>query len=297
MNIIFGGSGQVGSYVVKQIKRMRLPVRAVVRDPSKIIVEGVETRVADMFDAEALTSAMMGCECAFLITPENPSSKDIIGETRQIVDNYRTAIQASGIEKIIGISCVGAQLDADTGNIQMSRILESLADLPITSVFIRPSYYYSNWLAYLDVINSNGIMPTFFPEDFNLEMNSPLDVAVLAAKHLTDGNMDGRKTIVEVAGPRQYSSRDVADIFSKLLRKNVNAQSIPPGQWMKALTLAGFTPNTATNMDAMTRAVIDHVAVAEHPLDVVKLSTELPQFLAARLSERKAIALPAGAVL
>jgi uncharacterized protein YbjT (DUF2867 family) len=43
MNIIVGATGQVGSNLIREIKRNGFPVRAVVRNPDKVIDKTIET--------------------------------------------------------------------------------------------------------------------------------------------------------------------------------------------------------------------------------------------------------------
>ena len=54
MNIILGASGQIGSTLVSELKKKGQPVRAVVRDVRRFTERAVETRQADMFNAEEL---------------------------------------------------------------------------------------------------------------------------------------------------------------------------------------------------------------------------------------------------
>lgn len=280
MNIIVGATGQVGSNLINEIKGKGFPVRAVVRNPDKLTDKEIEAKTADLFNVEQLKEAFKGGTTVFVLTPENPASNDIIGDTKRTVENYKKAIQATGIKKIVGLSSVGAHIDGNTGNILMSRILEqSFGDLGVEKVFIRPSYYFSNWLGYLETIEQYGVLPTFFPEDLKIEMNSPLDVAKFIAEVMTDKSTSGNKTFFELVGQQQYSSLDVAATFSKLLNKAVTVQSIPKEQWKETLMSVAFTDNTATNLSDMTQAVIDNITVPERPNDTIKLPTNLEKYI------------------
>jgi len=284
MNIIVGATGQVGSNLIREIKQNGFPVRAVVRNPDKIIDKTIEARTADLFNVDQLTEAFIGGTTVFVLTPENLVSTDIIGDTKRIVDNYRIAIQASGIKKIVGLSCVGAHIEGNTGNILMSRILEQGFDnLGIEKVFIRPSYYFSNWLGYSETVRQYGVLPTFFPEDLKIEMHSPIDLAKFVAEVMTDKSASGKRTIFELTGQQKYSSLDVARTFSKLLDKDVMVQSIATEQWKETLLSVGFTENTATNLSYMTQAVINGKIIPEKPNDTIKLSTTLEKYLAEQL--------------
>ncbi len=71
----------------------------------------------------------------FVLTPANPFSENILADTQKIVENYKKAIQANGIKRVVALSCVGAHIDGDTGNILMPRLLEqTLDDLNIEKI-------------------------------------------------------------------------------------------------------------------------------------------------------------------
>ena len=110
----------------------------------------------------------------------------------------------------------------------MSRMLEhGFDDLHLTKVFIRPSYYFSNWLGFLETIKQYGIMPTFFPADLQIDMNSPVDVARFVAEAIIDEHQYVDKKVFELVGPEKYSSRDVAKTFAKLLDRKIETQPVP----------------------------------------------------------------------
>jgi uncharacterized protein YbjT (DUF2867 family) len=284
MNIIVGATGQVGSILINEIKQSGLPVRAVVRNAEKLRDKTIGYRTADLFNINHLTEAFKGGTTVFVITPENPRSNDIIGETEQIVENYKNAIKETGIKRIVALSCVGAHIDGDTGNILMSRILEQgIDEIEAEKIFIRPSYYYSNWLGYMETIEKYGALPTFFPEDLKIEMHSPIDLAKFIANIIAKKPTSESKCIYELIGPQKYSSVDIAGSFSDLLNKDVLTQSIPPEKWEETLLSVGFTKNAALNLMRMTQAVIDNKAVPEKPNSAIKLLTPFDKYIEAQL--------------
>ena len=104
MNIIVSATGQVGSNLIREIKNRGFPVRAVVRNPDKLADKTIETRTADLVDAKQLIEAFRGGTTVFLLTPENPTSTDIIEDTKRIVDNYKKAVRATtGIKKVVAL--------------------------------------------------------------------------------------------------------------------------------------------------------------------------------------------------
>lgn len=279
MNIIVGATGQIGSHILNELEKAGLTCRAVIRDQRKLAGRKRDFRQADLFNVEEVKRAFAGGATAFLLTPEDPGSHDPIGDAEKIIENYRTAILTTGIQKIVGLSSIGAHLPGSTGNLAISRIFEEgFKDLPIETTFIRPSYYYSNWLAYAETVQQFNILPTFFPEELTLEMNAPEDVANFIAQVITGQIPAGRREIFELTGPVKYSSSDVARTLSKILGKEVQTQPIPKEDWFETLLSAGFTESTANSLIEMTQVVIDGKALPELPSQVAKLSTKLQEY-------------------
>ena len=268
MNIVLGGTGRVGSHVIKRLLEYKQPVKAVVRNKEKADIlrkSGVETVVADYFDRDALSEAVKGGKNIFLITPENPESSDFIGEIKKLTASYRAAVISSGIEKIVGLSSFGAQHASGTGNLEASYILEHAFDgIEAEKVFIRAAYYYSNWMWYLDTVKDDGILPTFFAADLKIPMISPDDVGIFA-----DDVMAGKiktKQVYEIAGPESYSSDDIAGILGKVFNKDVKAAEIPRDTWAGLLEQNGFSRSGAENMVLMTNAVISGKTQAQYDI-------------------------------
>lgn len=258
MNIILGASGQVGSQIVADLIEMKLPVRAVIRDEKKagkLREQGADVAVADNHDLNLLIDAFQGGDTIFVLTPESGEIENILGETETVLENYWQAIALSSIKKLVGLSSIGAEYAYGTGNLIMSFMLEhAFADMDIEKTFIRPAYYFSNWLAYLDVVKDTSVLPTFYPEDQEIPMVSPLDVA-----HFLSGTIAGKiesGKIYELQGPAIYSSSDVAKAFSDALGKPVKAKQIPRIEWERSLQKLSFSKDGVKNFIEMTEAVI-----------------------------------------
>lgn len=280
MNIVLGATGQVGFMLVNVLLKKGQSVRAVVRNESKtrkLRKMGVQVFVADYLDKEALIKAFHGGKTAFLLTPENPKSENHIEEIRLMISNYREAVKASGINKIVGLSSMGAQHESDTGNLFASYLLEqAFSGLNIEQVFVRPAYYYSNWVGYLELVLTQGILPTFFPPEMKLPMLSPSDVAEFLADIIIRETPQER--IYEICGPHDYNSLDIARIFQNALNKDVTLQQILPDEWESTLTQAGFSADGIKNLILMTKAVIEGKTKSDTP-NPVRLPTDFRTYL------------------
>jgi uncharacterized protein YbjT (DUF2867 family) len=177
---------------------------------------------------------------------------------------------------------MGAQHESDTGNLFASYLLEhAFLGLNIEQIFVRPAYYYSNWLGYLDLIMAQGILPTFFPPEMKVPMIAPVDVA----EFLTEAMIQEarQEPIYEICGPHDYSSLDIAGIFEDVLHKDVALQQIPPEAWENTLAQAGFTADGVKNLMLMTQAVIDGKTKHDTP-DPVNLHTDFRTYLERTIS-------------
>lgn len=280
MNIILGATGQIGSMLVDNLLMKGQPVRAVVRNSSKaqkLKNKGVEVKIADYLDVETLIKAFQGGNSVFLLTPENPESEDFLSEIRTIINNYREAVLSSEITKIVGLSSMGAQHESGTGNLMASYMLEhAFSDLEIEQIFIRPAYYFSNWLGYLELIKDHGILPTFFPPELELPMIAPSDVAEFLSDVIICKTP--QKRVYEIAGPCDYSSLDIAKIFEDVLNRNVILQQILPDEWENTLMQAGFSKDGAKNLMLMTKAVIDG-KTKNKTINQIRFSTDFKNYL------------------
>jgi uncharacterized protein YbjT (DUF2867 family) len=259
MNIVLGAAGQIGSMLVDELLKKCQPVRAVIRNSSKaqeLKNKGVEVIIADYLDLEALKKAFYGGKSIFLLTPENPGCDNFLKETQMLLNNYREAILPSGAAKIVGLSSGGAQNESGTGNLEASYMLEhAFSDINIEQIYVRPAYYFSNWLGYLDLVKNYGILPTFFPPEMQVSMIAPSDVAEFLSDVMICKNIQER--IYQIAGPKLYSSLDIAKIFGNVLSRDVAVQQVMPEEWKNTLLQAGFSKDGAKNLMLMTQAVID----------------------------------------
>lgn len=280
MNIVLGATGQIGSMLVDNLLKKGQPVRAVIRNSLKsqeLKNKSVEVIITDYSDGEALKKAFNGGKSVFLLTPENPECDNFLKETQMLLKNYREAILSSGVTKIVGLSSGGAQNESGAGNLEASYMLEhTFSDINIEQIYVRPAYYFSNWLGYLDLVKNYGVLPTFFPSEMKLAMIAPPDVAEFLSKVMICKNKQER--IYEIAGPKLYSSMDIAKIFEDVLNRNVAVQQVPPEDWENTLIQAGFSKDGAKNLMLMTQAVIDGKTKNE-TTNPIRFNTDFKKYL------------------
>ncbi len=292
MNTILGASGQGGSAVVSNLLKFPEPVKGVVRDKKKandLKNRGAAVAIADIHDESALAKSFRDTTSVLVLTPESGKEKDVLGDMRDVIGNYRSAIEKSPIKKIFGISSIGAQHRSGTGNIQMSYMLEhAFEGLAAQQIFIRPSYYFSNWMPYLDTIKKDHVLPTFFPPDLAMPMISPMDVAEIIARLMTEQAVQESHAVYELEGPKWINSNDVAKSFSQALHLDVKARQIPRNEWESTMKSMDFSDDGARNFIEMTEAVINGKVMPENE-NTIKMrgKTTFDEYLQDVLSEKE----------
>lgn len=279
--VVFGATGRVGSALVRELISRGADVRAVVRDLKKAatLPKDAEVVKADIFNTAEVGAACEGADMMFVLTPENPMAQDVFADALTIIGNYRLAAENNRVRRVVALSSMGAKHAEGTGNLVVSHMLEkAFGDYDGQVTFIRPGYYYSNWMHYLELAREHGILPTSFPPELPVGMIAPEDVASFAADVISGKYYE---RIYEICGPF-HNSREVADIFGEYLEREVVPMETPRDRWEESLLEVGFSADAAQKFAQMTGAVVDGLTGVEWPDKMIKVETDLSTYLRRR---------------
>jgi uncharacterized protein YbjT (DUF2867 family) len=289
MHIILGGTGNVGSAVAQALLKRHESVLVVTHDASKakrLRQDGANVVVADVHDVERLRDIFRQGRRLFLLNPPAAPSSDTAVEERRSLAAILSAIGDAGLEKIVAESTYGAKPGERIGDLGVLYEMEqALTAQPFPTTIIRAAYYMSNWRASLQAAREQGVIQTFYPEDFKLPMVAPSDIGEIAARLMTEPTKQTRLHFVE--GPDRYSSQDVAIAFAVVLGRHVSAESVPRDQWLTTLKGMGFSNEAAESFVNMTAATLDETFPALNSVErgVTSLHDYLLQLV--QLSDRK----------
>lgn len=247
MFVIAGVSGNTGSIVANALLEQGKKVRVIVRDakngePWK--ARGAEVAVASIDDEAGLTKALEGATGAYLLSPPDLGAKDFIAQRRASVETLARAVENSKVPHVVLLSSAGAQHEAGTGPIRTLHFAEQrLAKTPAKTTFVRAASFFDNWASVLGAA-AQGKLPTFMPPDLVVPMVATKDIGLVAAKALLEPPA-GKSEIIELAGPRDYSSRDIAGVLAKILGKPVEVAAAPLEAVVPTFTSFGISPNIA----------------------------------------------------
>jgi NAD(P)H dehydrogenase (quinone) len=233
MYAVMGITGKVGGAVARTLLAAGHAVRAVVRSADKGAAwaqQGCELAVADVDDRDAMIEAFTGVEGVFVMMPSNFDPSPGFPETRQVVENIRSALEAARPGKVVGLSTIGAQA-SQPNLLNQLRLLElALGSLALPVTFLRPAWFMENALWDVEHALGSGVIPSFLqPLEKPVPMIATADVGRVAAQLLLE-TWSGQR-IVELEGPQRISPLQLGAGFSELLGKPVRMQSVPRETW------------------------------------------------------------------
>jgi uncharacterized protein YbjT (DUF2867 family) len=212
--LVIGGTGHVGSEVIKQLAQRGASVRALVRkqDATTKMPEGVEVIQGDLLDPVSVRKALDGVDKLYLLNAVAPD------ELTQGLIAYDLA-KKQKLKQIVYHSVFKVEKFKDVPHFASKLAIETALrefDLPFT--IIRPNYFYQNDVSLKDVITTAGVypMPLGAP---GVSAVDTRDIAEAAAISLTSKGHLGRT--YNLNGPQVLSGAKVASIWSGLLGKEI----------------------------------------------------------------------------
>jgi uncharacterized protein YbjT (DUF2867 family) len=281
MYVIAGVTGNTGKVVAETLLAQKKPVRVLVRDEAKGVEwrrRGAEVVVAELDDAAALGRAFAGATGAYLLLPSQYASTDSRADNARRTRGFVQAIESSGIAHVVFLSAVGAQHANGTGPVEPLHDAEvALSHVKAAVTSVRAAYFMENWGASLYALPT-GVLPTFLALGRAIPMVATADAGTISAKALLEGGKG--YSVIELAGPRDYTPEDVAAALSRITGKRVTVQQGPEDAMVPALMGAGLNRHWAELYQELTHALNDgHMAWEGGRARAVRGTTEIDAVL------------------
>jgi uncharacterized protein YbjT (DUF2867 family) len=266
--VVLGASGNTGKVVAETLLSQSKNVRVVVRDAGKAQAwkeAGADVCSADVEDGAALERAFSGAEGAYVLLPPNFSSTQVRADNNRRAITIAAAIEAARVPHVVMLSSIGAQQPDGTGPVLGLRDAEATFTRGrAAATFVRAAYFMENWSSALFAV-AQGVLPTFLLANKAIPSVATRDVGIAAARLLAEGYSG--KRVIELAGPREYSPRDVAAALARVVGKPIAVQEAPEEAMVSALTGAGMNAEWARLFTELTHGLNTDVVVWEggHP--------------------------------
>jgi uncharacterized protein YbjT (DUF2867 family) len=210
--LVIGGTGHVGSEVVKELKKRDADVRVLVRKPDVKSLPGVETVIGDLLDPISIDKALQDVDKLYLLNAVTPD------ELTQGLIAYDLAKKRK-LSHVVYHSVFRVEHFKDVPHFASKLAIESAIrgfDVPFT--IIRPNYFFQNDAAIKDMLTKMSV----YPNPLGLIGISAVDIRDIAeatAITLTSDSHFGRT--YNVNGAATLSGPKAASIWSEVLGKEI----------------------------------------------------------------------------
>ncbi len=212
--LVIGGTGKVGSEVVKELGKRGASIRALVRkqEASATLPTGVESVVGDLLDPVSIEKAMDGVDKLYLLNGV------VSDELTQGLIAYDLAKKLK-LNHVVYHSVFQAEKFKDVPHFAVKIVIESaLKQFDVPYTVIRPNYFFQNDATFKAPLTEAGIYPVPLGTP-GISAVDVRDIAEAAAIALTTDGHEGKT--YNLVGPELISGPGAAALWSKLLGRPV----------------------------------------------------------------------------
>ncbi|MBC7937871.1 MAG: NAD(P)H-binding protein [Rhizobacter sp.] len=216
---------------------------------------GAVAAIGSLEDVEFLAATFMGADAVYCMVPPNnyfDHSLNLLEYYRRLGRHYATAIQRSGVKKVVNLSTIGAHLEKGSGILSGAHDVQNiLNELPgeISIVHMRPTAFYYNLFAYIEMIKAAGFIAANYGGDDMVPWVSPIDIAAAVAEELTL-NFTGRK--IRYVASQEASCSHTAKVLGAAIGKpDLQWKLISNEEMLNSLTGAGMNQEIAQGLVEM----------------------------------------------
>jgi len=258
--IVTGSLGNISKPLTKELVQKGHQVTVISSKPERqkdIEALGASAAIGTMEDAGFLSATFKGTDAVYVMETMGGNSffdpnLDIIAAINKIGNNYKQAIEQSGVKRVVHLSSIGAHTDKGNGllafHYNVENILKQLSsDVSIT--FMRPVGFYYNLLGFINTIKTQGVIATNYGGDSKKPWVSPIDIAAAVAEELVTP-FEGRK--VRYVASEEISCNELASLLGAAIGKpDLKWVIIPDEQLLNGMIAAGMNPKIAAGMVEM----------------------------------------------
>lgn len=212
--LVIGGTGTVGSEVVRQLAARGEDLRVLVRSEQKkqSLPKGARGLIGDLNDRESLQRAMQGVEKLFLLTPlsENEGKEGI---------NAVEAAKAAGVRHIVYMSVHDVSKLPEAPHFKSKIDIQAAIEksgIPYT--FIMPNNFFQNDYWFKQVLLDYSVYPQPFG-DAGLSRVDSRDISEAVVNALTQRGHEGKR--YALVGPDILTAKGTASSWSHALGKEI----------------------------------------------------------------------------
>lgn len=222
MNIVITGSlGNISKPLTKNLISQGHEVTVISSNKQRkqdIETLGAKAAIGSLLDINFITQCFAGSDAVYCMVPPNYAHSDQLTYYTSIGKSYENAIRKSEIKKVVHLSSYGAHLPSGTGFItgsyQVEQILNTISGITLTH--IRPTSFYYNLLAFIDMIKTAGFIGAVYGGEDTLAMVSPKDIATAVAEEILLNDIGNK---IRYVASDDRTCAEVATVLGKAIGK------------------------------------------------------------------------------
>ncbi len=293
MILVVGGTGNVGSALVKSQLEAGVHVRALTRDAKKaqsLRQAGAQIYVGDLRDADSLARACRGVDkvvaAAHSLLGVGENSPKLVDGTGN--RNLIQAAKAASVQRFVFLSALGARADNPIDFFRIKHDTETaVRESGLDFTILRPAPLMEVWAAQVgDPIRKDGRTRIFGRGSNPISFVAAADVAYFAALALR-GQLAGET--LDIGGPQALTMNEVAAAFARIAGRSAQITHVAPATMHLMAGVTGTVRpaysrqvQTAIMLDTQNMVVDMEPLLARFPAEL----TLLDDFVAARCGRK-----------
>jgi uncharacterized protein YbjT (DUF2867 family) len=279
MILIAGGTGRLGTLLVKRLAGRGHQVRILTRNPTRaeqLASAQVTVMSADVRDRQSLEPAVAGVEIVVSAVHgfNEPARDSLAAVDRDGNTNLLSAARAAGAQFVL-VSTVGAAPGSPMELFRMKYMAEQRAagsEVPCT--IVRATAFLELWIELLNQTAGRSGRPLVFGHGQNpINFVSVSDVAALVERAVTDPGMRGET--LEIGGPANLTFDQLARAVQTARGGTKAPRHVPrPMLRLMASTVGRIKPQLGRQ--ARTALAMDHTDLTFDTAPIHTLYPELP---------------------
>lgn len=258
--VVTGSLGHISKPLLEELVHKGHSVTVISSNPERkkdIQALGSTAAIGTMEDVDFLTTTFKGADIVYLMEALGAGSffdqnLDYMAAISKIANNYKQAVEDSGVKRVVHLSSIGAHTDKGNGMLafhyKVENILKQLPD-DVSIKFMRPVGFYNNMFAFIPTIKTqNAIIQNYGGDDKDAWV-SPLDIAAVIAEEME--KPFGGRTVHYIASD-EVSPNGVAKTLGEAIGKpDLKWLVIPDEQLLNGLVASGMNPEIAKGLVEM----------------------------------------------
>jgi len=285
MILVAGGTGTLGTQLVRLLADQGQDVRVLSRDPARAadLPGGVQAMTGDLRDPTAVAAAVR--ECATVVSavhgfagPGRPGPEAIDRDANRALIQ---AAAAAGVQHLVLVSVLDAGPDHPMSLHRAKHAAEqALRTSGLTWTILRPAAYLETWIAIIGAKLADGGQALVFGPGRNpVNFVSAHDVAAVAAQAVHDRSLQGQ--VLEITGPENVT-------FTQLAERLITASGQPgrirhvPLAMLRAMSVLARPLSPVVARQAQAAVVMN---TTDMTADVAAIRARFPTVPATTLDE------------